>query len=406
MFEDEPPPAPRAALHLTMAATPRRMASLQSLALEIAAAFDEGCTMSCVALADAAAAIGESSGALVMVLDPLDDTRGLTAALDQADRTGQPHLVVTERRSAQGMGLGAMAIEAGPVAIAAALRGMLSRQPELERLRTQASGAERMVGGLRGDLARMQDELQLAAQVQREFLPKSLPDLPRAQVAAMWRPASWVSGDIYDARRLDEHHLGIFIADAVGHGVPAALMTMVIARSLPTKQITGSTYRIVPPAEALATVNRELLARDGQATRFATAVYAVLDLRTLRLRVACAGHPAPVVLRGHDHLEFIRGKGGVLGVFEDEHWEETEVDLHAGDRLLLHSDGFEAAFPEDQASRVNSQEPAPMHVQAFQQVLDVDSPAEIVKRLGERVDRAMMASANADDITLMVLRAG
>jgi serine phosphatase RsbU (regulator of sigma subunit) len=47
-----------------------------------------------------------------------------------------------------------------------------------------------------------------------------------------------------------------------------------------------------------------------------------------------------------------------------------------------------------------------MHVQAFQQVLDVDSPAEIVKRLGERVDRAMMASANADDITLMVLRAG
>ena len=78
----------------------------------------------------------------------------------------------------------------------------------------------------------------------------------------------------------------------------------------------------------------------------------------------------------------------------------------AGDRLLLHSDGFEAAFPEDQASRVNSQEPAPMHVQAFQQVLDVDSPAEIVKRLGERVDRAMMASANADDITLMVLRAG
>jgi hypothetical protein len=256
MFEDEPPPAPRAAMHLTMAATPRRMASLQSLAQQIAAAFDEGCTMSCVALADAAAAIGDASGALVMVLDPLDDTRGLTAALDQADRTGKPHLVVTERRSAQGMGLGAMAIEAGPVAIAAALRGMLSRQPELDRLRTQASGAEHMVGGLRGDLARRQDELQLAAQVQREFLPKSLPDLPRAQVAAMWRPASWVSGDIYDARRLDEHHLGIFIADAVGHGVPAALMTMVIARSLPTKQIMGSTYRIVPPAEALATVNR------------------------------------------------------------------------------------------------------------------------------------------------------
>ncbi|MEY4826836.1 MAG: hypothetical protein RLZZ288_387, partial [Planctomycetota bacterium] len=128
-------------MHLTMAATPRRMASLQSLAQQISAAFDEGCTMSCVALADAAAAIGDASGALVMVLDPLDDTRGLTAALDQADRTGKPHLVVTERRSAQGMGLGAMAIEAGPVAIAAALRGMLSRQPELDRLRTQASGA-------------------------------------------------------------------------------------------------------------------------------------------------------------------------------------------------------------------------------------------------------------------------
>jgi sigma-B regulation protein RsbU (phosphoserine phosphatase) len=356
-----------------------------------------GGSIRCVALHEAMG--DEAHDVLVIGLGSGDDGRGLAAALDHADRIGIPRLLLADGSGLPGT---ALPLDTPASVVAATLRGMLSRQPEIERLRAQAAGAERLVGGLRGDLSRVHDELHLAAQVQREFLPRALPDLPRAQVAAMWRPASWVSGDIYDVRRIDEHHLGLFIADTVGHGVPAALMTMVISRTLATKDISGASYRIVPPGEALARVNEELLRRESRSTRFATAAYAVLDLRTLRVRLASAGHPAAVVLRGDRSIELLHAEGGVLGVFEDQSWQEIEVDLAPGDRLLIHSDGLESAVPDDPAARGGSG--IDRHLDWYRAMLSVTEPAEIVRRIGERIDREPPEGAMLDDITMLALR--
>jgi sigma-B regulation protein RsbU (phosphoserine phosphatase) len=344
----------------------------------------------------------EPTDAILIALDSRDDTQGLAGVLDGADRLGVPRLMLSTE-SGTTRATGTLPLDASTERIAATLSGMLARQSEIDRLREQTRGAERLVGGLRGDLARVQDEMQLAAQVQREFLPKTLPELPRAHAAAMWRPASWVSGDIYDVRRIDEHHLGLFIADTVGHGVPAALMTMVLSRTLVSKEVSGSSYRILPPAESLARVNEELLKRESRSTRFATAVYAVLDLRTLRLRLASAGHPAPVVLRGDRAIEVLHVEGGVLGVFEEETWSEIEVDLSPGDRLLLHSDGLEAAVPEDPAARGAAE--IDRHLDWFRAMLAVQEPAEIVRRIGERIDRSPPSATMLDDITMVALRA-
>ncbi len=397
MLEEAPPPESARAVRVAFVATSGRLEWIRRHAAAVVRCIPGARVVACVPL-EATAAL-EGIDAAVVALDPQDSARGLAAALDRLDRDALPRLMLTHGPESDD---GSLPLEAEPALVAATLRGMLSRQPDLDRLRGEVAGSARLVGGLRGDLARMHEELQLAAQVQREFLPKSLPQLPRAKVAALWRPAHWVSGDIYDVRRLDEHHLGLFVADAVGHGVPAALMTMVVSRALPSKEIQGSAYRIVPPGEALARVNTELLRRESRSTRFVTAAYAVLDTRTLRVRLASAGHPAPVVLRGTSTLEVLHAPGGVLGVFEDDVWEEVEVDLRAGDRLLIHSDGFEAAVPEDPSARGATT--TERHLGAFRAVMDEPDPAEILRKLGERIDRNPPDASLLDDITLLALR--
>ena len=212
---------------------------------------------------------------------------------------------------------------------------------ELQMLHAQSSG-------MAGQFDKIDEELRMALKIQREFLPKSLPQLEGLSFDVLWRPASYVSGDIYDVQRLDEQHVGIFIADAVGHGVPAALMTIYIKQSMLTRQITpgvGAGYRIVPPGEALAGLNRAMIQQDAGAASLGTAAYGVLNTATQRLTVARAGHPAPLLLRGDGQTQWLEPDGAMLGIFPEEVFEEQTFDLADGDRLLLYSDGFEVAFP-------------------------------------------------------------
>ena len=184
-------------------------------------------------------------------------------------------------------------------------------------------------------------------------MPTVLPAVGGVHFDVLWRPAGYVSGDIYDVVRLDESHIGFFIADAVGHGVPAALMTVHIKRSMPTKTIDPEVvggYRLYSPGEAIGVLNREMLKYQTGKVRFATACYGIIDLETHELTVARAGHPYPLILRADGGTDTIEPEGGLLGVFPDEVFEEQTVKLEPGDRVLLYSDGFEVAFPTNEES--------------------------------------------------------
>src|SRR5262245_29469445 len=90
-------------------------------------------------------------------------------------------------------------------------------------------------------------ELELARRIQESFLPRSLPELPRLRFAAAFKPQGHVGGDFYDVFRLDEHHVAFYVADAMGHGVPASLLTIFIKQTVKPKEIVGSDYRLAPP---------------------------------------------------------------------------------------------------------------------------------------------------------------
>lgn len=186
-----------------------------------------------------------------------------------------------------------------------------------------------------------QAQLRLASQVQREFLPENPPPVGPASFSVLYRPADFVSGDIYDIQRLDEDHVGIAIGDATGHGLPAALLTVFVKRALRGTERTGGAQRILSPAEVLTRLNHELLEANLRQCQFVAAVYAVLNTRTLELEVARGGTPFPVIRRAGGDTECLRCDGGVVGIMEDATYKSCRVRLKRGDSVVLFSDGLE-----------------------------------------------------------------
>jgi sigma-B regulation protein RsbU (phosphoserine phosphatase) len=291
--------------------------------------------------------------------------------------------------------------------IAAILRAVWSQARTIDDLRTEINFLQTQSGGLCDQIHKIDEELRLAAQLQQEFLPQSLPKLGDVNFDVLFRPAGYVSGDIYDVLRLDESHIGFFLADAVGHGVPAALMTMYIKRSLLTKEVDPTSergYRIVPPAESLAKLNHDMCEQndinEDSKIRFATACYGVINCKTLEIEYASAGHPYPMIMRSNGQIDTIKPEGAMLGVFPEEEFETATTQLQPGDRFLIFSDGFEVAFPEsdDNQGHLASEQ----YIEEFKDLAN-GSPKDALARLEDKLDNQAGSLNQIDDMTIVCL---
>lgn len=298
---------------------------------------------------------------------------------------------------------GALMLTPESEVLQAAALGLLHRQNQFRQISQELSIAQRFHGGLEGEIARMHEELQLAAMVQREMLPRTVPSLFGVTFAAMWRPANYVSGDLYDIRQLDNEHIGIFIADAVGHGVPAALMTMIISRSLMMTEVKRGIEHVLEPSDVLRRLNVEMMMRQGQTTRFATGIYAVMNCRTRKCTLAGAGHPPPLLLRADGSEVLLETSGGLLGVFGDEQYDQLELELVDGDQLLMYSDGFEQAFPNATADGYEQRLPTTHYRREFEQIAHLHDPVQIVNHIRQRLDEQRGSLHQIDDLTLICM---
>ena len=299
-------------------------------------------------------------------------------------------------------------LDAPPEVVCTALRSLTCQAPVLAELHREVRMLRVQEGGLCRQIAQLDEELRMAAQLQKEFMPTEMPVMNGLGFDVLWRPAGYVSGDIYDVVRLDETHVGLFIADAVGHGVPAALMTVNIKRSMPTKAVDPDLeggYRLYTPAEALGVLNHEMVKCQSGKVRFATACYAVLDTQSNELTVARAGHPYPFILRADGRTETIEPEGGLLGVFPDETFEQVTVQLDAGDRVLLYSDGFEVAFDSgDDGEQTDGRKKLAndQYTQEFEDLRHGDAEAAL-QRLAEKLNMQSGSLNQRDDLTVVCL---
>lgn len=195
-----------------------------------------------------------------------------------------------------------------------------------------------MTGALVDNLT---EQLRLAGLVQQDFLPTQLPNTERVKWASVFLPAEWVSGDIYNTVRIDEKHLGFYVADVVGHGMPAALLTIFLKQALVMRTTIDSTYHIFSPAEVMKNLNRKMATQKLSGYQFATCCYCLLNTETLEMTFARAGHPYPLLLRRGQEPKQLEVRGSLLGVFKEAEYFEDKVQLQPDDKILLYSDGAE-----------------------------------------------------------------
>jgi serine phosphatase RsbU (regulator of sigma subunit) len=189
---------------------------------------------------------------------------------------------------------------------------------------------------------RLQQDLALAEEIQKSFLPQQLPQVPGLEFVAEYRPAFSIGGDFYDVFWLDERRLGVFVGDVCGKGVSAALLMARISSDL---RVAALAER--DPGSALRRVNRTVLERR-QHDIFVTGIYLTYDTHTHEVVIANAGHIPPYVRRRDESvLERVDGAAGTpLGAFEETEYEPITLRLERGDTIVLTTDGvLEATNP-------------------------------------------------------------
>jgi serine phosphatase RsbU (regulator of sigma subunit) len=265
----------------------------------------------------------------------------LAAGLDAIRPPESEALTVAERRMLAAAG-GALLVPVrhrGELRAVVALGSKLSDeafdQQDLDFLSAAAGQISIGLENLR--LEDQQREFEKAREIQQGLLPREIPRIPGFQIAGAWQPARSVGGDYFDIFPLGEDRLALVIADVSGKGLAAALLMSNLQAAV--KAFAAET---VSTRELCERVNR-MICGHIMAGKFITFFYGILDTRTRTLRYTNAGHNPPLLRSAGGRLQSLDRGGTVLGLFRDTPYEDAELALQIGDRLLLFTDGLSEA---------------------------------------------------------------
>jgi sigma-B regulation protein RsbU (phosphoserine phosphatase) len=202
----------------------------------------------------------------------------------------------------------------------------------------------------------MTRDLEAAARVQRSLLPaEEQLTFDCGDVAWRYVPCHGLAGDFLNVFKLDEEHLGLFVVDVSGHGVPSSLLSVTVGRFLTPKASDSSvlvrpgedgTIVVVPPVEVATELNRQFQSEDFSELYF-TFVYCVVNTKTGQVRYTASGHPPLLRLPAAGDAAFQTLHSLPIGFFPEAEYEEQTLQLEPGDRLYLYSDGVTEAMDKD-----------------------------------------------------------
>jgi phosphoserine phosphatase RsbU/P len=208
---------------------------------------------------------------------------------------------------------------------------LAAKNAQLERMRAEL----RATRGIIAEYERVQRDLELARQIQRQMLPEAFPAVPGLGLAATTLPSRGIGGDFYDVVRLDRHRVGLLLGDVAGKGIHAALA---MARLM--GDFRACVRDCAEPQGVMQALNGLLCQRHTRVSSFVTMQYLVLDLAAHCMHFICAGHPPILRRRAGGHVEPLGAASNIpLGIEESFPYHQETCAFASGDTLLLYSDG-------------------------------------------------------------------
>jgi serine phosphatase RsbU (regulator of sigma subunit) len=239
-------------------------------------------------------------------------------------------------------------------------------------------------------LLSIENELEIAHEIQSSILPSGVPELNNLCITAAYRPMTAVAGDFYAFVPIDQNRIGFLVADVSRHGVGAAIIAAMIKVA-----VQSVIPRAHDPREVLLGLNRVF---SGQfRDQFVTAAYLLIDTQRGRALYSAAGHPPLLCWRGGE-LERIESNGIICGVMPEPDYPVCDMPIHPGDRFLLYTDGV--IEPENASGDSFGDHKLEQVVRYHQSC----PPSELADRLIAEIHHWQPASmAQQDDITLIAI---
>lgn len=267
------------------------------------------------------------------------------------------------------------------------------KRPELlARVRAQLRSRDLQYALLQAKKT-IQDDLDQVGSIQRSFLPAKFPQHPNIEFGHFYGPCQSAGGDYFDVIEISNSHLGLLIADVTGHGAPAAVV-MAITHTLMHSFMSTFQY----PSTVLKVANEKLNAHLAP-TFYVTMFYSVLNLQTMTLRYASAGHEPMMLYRAKSNsVEWLKTEQGFpLKLMASDDFDEKEVNIEIGDKLILYTDGM--------IERRNEQRMFLSNAQIEQWAIELGHlPAQdFVDAMMDNVHRFNPSKPFEDDVTMFVI---
>ena len=252
----------------------------------------------------------------------------------------------------------------------------------------------------------IKNDLEAAAKIQTSLLPKSASIFQGVQFQWIFLPSTFVAGDILNYFKLDENHVGFYLLDVAGHGIPAALLSVTLSKVLsptdlhdnPVKHLVPDPpyYQIVPPAMVIQDLNQRFQA-DEDTMQYFTMIYGITNTVNGQTKITQAGHPSPIHLKRDGSTSFIGDGGYPVGMLPYVDYDEHNVQLNKGDRLILYSDGI---------TECTNDEKEPFALERLMELLECGkdlSLQELLARIKQNLQQWKGDDKFEDDVTLLAM---